>query len=230
MAQTRNGHDGVPSQDGMPSHEQATPGGLSSVSGSLEPGSVITTRRGLLCGLGAAPLLLASREDEGAPAALESWSVFLVRHAEKGTDDPRDPQLSNAGKERAAALAALLAAAGVTRVLSTDYQRTRGTALPLAEQSGVEIEIYDPRDPNAIVEALAGSKHGNVTVVVGHSNTTPIVFQQLGAPEPAGLEDSRYGRILPEDCYDRLYLANFVRIADPDEARFAGGLELRYGN
>jgi phosphohistidine phosphatase SixA len=190
----------------------------------------MTTRRGLLCGLGAAPLALASREDEGAPAALESWSVFLVRHAEKGTDDPRDPQLSAAGKERAAALADLLAAAGVTRVLSTDYRRTRATALPLAEQADVATELYDPRDPNALVETLTGSKHGSVTVVVGHSNTTPIVLQHLGAPEPAGLEDSSYGRILPEDCYDRLYLAHFVRLAGADEPRFAGSLELRYGN
>lgn len=215
----------------MSNNEQATPGGLSSFAGRPCAASVAPTRRGLLYGLGAAPLALAAGGDEpAAPPGVESWSVFLVRHAEKGVDDPRDPRLSAVGKERAAALAALLAAAGVSRVLSTDYHRTRDTALPVAEQAGVEVELYDPREAGAIVQTLHGSKHGSVTVVVGHSNTTPQVLQALGAPEPAGLEDSQYGRILPDDCYDRLYLAHFVRIGGSDEARVAGSLELRYGN
>lgn len=190
---------------------------------------VFPTRRSLLCGLGAAPLVLAAREDEGAPPALESWSVFLVRHAEKGTDDPRDPHLSAAGKERAAALAALLRAARVSRVMTTDYRRTRETALPLAEQAGLALEIYDPREPAALLEQLGASPNGSVTVVVGHSNTTPIVLRLLGAPEPAGLEDSNDGLILPEDCYDRLYLAQFMRLAGSKDPRFVSSLDLRYG-
>lgn len=215
----------------MSNNEQATPGGLSSFESRPPAADLTPTRRGLCFGLGAAPLaLLASADDAAAPVGLETWSVFLVRHAEKGVDDPRDPRLSAAGKQRAAALAALLAAAGVKRVFSTDFHRTRDTALPLAEQAGVEVELYDPRDAGAIVQTLHGLKHESVAVVVGHSNTTPQVLQALGAPEPTGLEDSSYGRILPEDCYDRLYLVHFVRLAGSDEARFAGSLELRYGS
>lgn len=209
--------------DGMSNSEQATSGGLSC-------SSAAPTRRGLLCGLGAAPLFLAAQGAEGAaPTALESWTVILVRHAEKGVDDPRDPHLSNAGKERAAALAALLAGAGVSRCFSTDYRRTKETALPTAEQAGIETEVYDPSEPSALIAELHGSKNGTVALVVGHSNTTPQVLRRLGAPEPSGLEDSKYGRILPDDVYDRLYLVNFVRLAGSAEPRLASSLELRYG-
>ncbi|MCA8980024.1 MAG: histidine phosphatase family protein [Planctomycetes bacterium] len=219
----------VSDQNGGESHdEQATPGGLSSCLGARE---AAPTRRGFFLGLGAAPLAFAvGTEDEGAPPALESWTVFLVRHAEKGVDDPRDPALSEAGKLRAAALAELLAAAGVNRVFSTDYRRARDTAAPLADHAGVEVELYDPREAGAIVKTLSELPAGSVAVVVGHSNTTPQVLTALGAPEPRGLEDSRYGRILPEDCYDRLYLAHFARVGESKDARFAGSLELRYGS
>ena len=43
-----------------------------------------------------------------AGIAQTTTTFILVRHAEKGTDDPRDPDLSDAGKQRAQVLANLL--------------------------------------------------------------------------------------------------------------------------
>lgn len=121
--------------------------------------------------------------------------VFLVRHAEK-VDASEDPELSSAGVERAAELARVLADAGVERIHSSDYARTRDTAAPVAAALGLEVELYDPRDLPALVERLsaAGGRH----LVVGHSNTTPSAVELLGG-EPGG-------EIEEKGEYDRLYI------------------------
>ncbi len=193
------------------------------------------TRRGLLAGAAGAPLLaaLAPRAAAGAARdgadAPDARTVILVRHAEKAQDDPRDPGLSEVGVRRAAALAALLAGAGVTHVFATDYRRTRDTAGPVAADGALEVASYDPRDPAAVAKRVAELPAGSIALVVGHSNTTPQLYTALGADEPGGLEDSPYGRKLPEDVYDRVYVATLVRLQDGARPRCVAGLELRYG-
>ena len=153
-----------------------------------------------------AVLLLAADGRFETPAAppAEPAVVFLVRHAEK-LDDSNDPPLSEQGQARAAALARLLADAGITRVFSTGYARTRLTAQPLADRLGAEVEIYDPRDPAALVRRLADA--GGRALVVGHSNTTPGLVQALGG-DPGGP--------IAEDEYDRLYVVTLTPGAPPE--------------
>jgi hypothetical protein len=59
--------------------------------------------------------------------------LYLVRHAEKTPppyeETPPNPALSQGGRARAAQLANVLASEGITRIFSTDYRRTRETAL-----------------------------------------------------------------------------------------------------
>lgn len=138
------------------------------------------------------PFLLAPAV---AAMAEEPLVVFLVRHAEK-VDASSDPELSPAGVERAADLAASLRDTGVERVHSSDYVRTRDTAKPTAEALGHEVELYDPRDLPALVASLreAGGRH----LVVGHSNTTPAAVELLGG-EPGSEIDEKTE-------YDRLYV------------------------
>jgi broad specificity phosphatase PhoE len=121
--------------------------------------------------------------------------VFLVRHAEK-VDHSRDADLSPEGYERARELARTLADAGIERIYSTDYIRTRETARPLAELLGNEVVLYDPRELHRLAEELkrAGGRH----LVVGHSNTSPALVEILGG-DP-GIP------ILEETEYDRLYV------------------------
>ncbi|MEN8375321.1 MAG: phosphoglycerate mutase family protein [Gemmatimonadota bacterium] len=130
-----------------------------------------------------------------APAAAGERLIVAVRHAEKVDDGSRDPALTEAGVERAQALAALLAGAGVERVLSSDFIRTRDTAAPTATAAGVQIEIYDPRDIPGLAEALLAATE-RVILVVGHSNTTPALVAELTG-QPADP--------MPEEEYDRLY-------------------------
>jgi broad specificity phosphatase PhoE len=129
--------------------------------------------------------------------------IYLVRHAETAGDramDPSDPPLSEAGEARAATLAHALADAGLTSILSTDLQRTRATAAPVAAATGLEVQLYDPSDEpamRALLERLAGD--GGRHLIVGHSNTTPALVRMLG-----GDPISR----IPESEYDRLYVVS----------------------
>jgi phosphohistidine phosphatase SixA len=124
--------------------------------------------------------------------------VFLVRHAERADDDPRDPTLTPDGNRRAEFLSALLAGAGITAIYSTDWRRTRLTASPLAAATGLPVRIYDPGDSASMAtftrEIL---EEGGRVLVVGHSNTVGPTVARLGG-DP--------GTPMAEDEYDRLYL------------------------
>lgn len=127
-------------------------------------------------------------------ASTDDRLIVAVRHAEKVDDGP-DPELSETGAARAAALAALLADAGIERVLSTDYVRTRATARPTAEAAGVDVELYDPTDIPGLARTLLDAPERAI-LVVGHSNTTPALVEALTG-EPADF--------MPDEEYDRLY-------------------------
>jgi len=72
--------------------------------------------------------------------------VFLVRHAERAEDGTPDPPISDAGEARARLLAEMLRDAGLTRIHTTDYIRTRATGRPTARAVGLDMELYDPED------------------------------------------------------------------------------------
>jgi len=118
---------------------------------------------------------------------------YLFRHAEKMAEGS-DPNLTEEGHARAQNLAEMLKDAGVTRIFSSDYNRTKETVGPLAEATGLEIEIYDPRDLAGFAEQLKSMD--GVIVVSGHSNTTPELTALLSGQETEPM---------PETEYDRLY-------------------------
>ncbi|MHA7898825.1 MAG: SixA phosphatase family protein [Henriciella sp.] len=120
--------------------------------------------------------------------------IYLVRHAEKQTGE--NPSLTPDGARRADTLATLLADIGITHIHSTDYKRTLETAAPTAQQTGLGVQIYDPRDLNAFADQLLAIK--GVHLVVGHSNTTPQLVAALGG-EPGTEIDEK-------SEYDRLYV------------------------
>lgn len=134
-----------------------------------------------------------------APAtALAGEAVYyFFRHAEKiaGGENPRDLGLTDEGITRAENLVELLEDTGVTRIFSSDYIRTRDTVAPLSVATGIEIEIYDPRDLPGFA-ALLKEMEG-VIVISGHSNTTPELTALLSGHETEPMD---------EDEYDRLYM------------------------
>jgi hypothetical protein len=76
------------------------------------------------------------------------------------------------------ALAAQLAPLELDHVFSTEYNRTWSTALPVAHAAGLEVEAYNPRDLAGFAAQLH-TLRGRI-VVVGHSNTTPMLVEALG--------------------------------------------------
>jgi phosphohistidine phosphatase SixA len=134
-----------------------------------------------------------------APAAVAGTTVIVVRHAERADDgSTRDPQLSEAGERRAAALAAALADAGVGAILVTQYQRTAATAAPLAERLAVPMEVVATGNAtDAHIEALHAAvlerRGAGVVLVVGHSNTVPALVRRLSGRPVPDLRDDEYG-------------------------------------
>lgn len=76
--------------------------------------------------------------------AVDSYSIYLVRHAEKLTD-LKNPALTTCGTTRAEQLANMLSKTAITSIYSTSYQRTMQTAKPLATQQSITIKTYNPK-------------------------------------------------------------------------------------
>jgi broad specificity phosphatase PhoE len=130
-------------------------------------------------------------------AAQEPTVVVLVRHGEKAASGGQDPELSEAGTARAAALAAALADAGVDAVVTTNLRRTRLTAGPLLRELKLSPEVVPAGGADhAKAVADAVRRHAGQTVlVVGHSNTVPAIITALGAPPMDELCDHEYSNL-----------------------------------
>ena len=127
-------------------------------------------------------------------AGSDEFKLYLVRHAEKQADGSRDPALTKEGKQRAEQLATWLTDKDIENIWSSDYQRTRDTAQPLATQLGVEPRIYDPGNQPVLVGHLLARKDN--ALVVGHSNTIPELARMLCECEIADMDESEYDRLI----------------------------------
>jgi broad specificity phosphatase PhoE len=110
-------------------------------------------------------------------------AAIIVRHAEKDTIPKENPPLSPAGRERAQALANALHDAGVTAIITTQQQRTRETAAPLADALHLR-PVTVPTSPDAREHARAVAaavgRAGGTVLVVDHQITLPLIVQDLG--------------------------------------------------
>jgi len=126
-----------------------------------------------------------------ATLASAQQAVIVVRHAEKA-DSSSDAALSAKGRARAKALANLLRQAGVTHIITTEFQRTRQTAAPLASALGLTAEQVPARDLPALVTRLRALDPAAIVLVVGHSNTIPPMLTVLGWPNTLDLHEGDY--------------------------------------
>ncbi len=128
------------------------------------------------------------------PTYVPESVFFLVRHAEK-VDESEDSPLTDHGRRRAEALRSTLRDSGIEAIYSSDFVRTRDTAHPLAEELGMELILYDQNRLDDLARKLLDSP--GRYLIVGHSNTTPVLAELLGG-EP--------GAEISSDEYDRLYM------------------------
>ncbi len=170
----------------------------------------------LAAALGAALLVAAAPVSQSAPVA--DTVVLVVRHAEKAGPSG-DVPLSDIGQARARALVSIGRAAGVSAVVTTQFQRTRQTGAPLAEAMGISAEVANVQgtvaEHAAGIAALVKERHaGKAVLVVGHSNTVPAIVHALGGPK------------LPDIC-DEIYDDLFTVIVAADGS--ARVVHARYG-
>lgn len=118
--------------------------------------------------------------------------IYVVRHGEKAPAG-KDPELNDHGKARAQNIATTLQRAGIASIFSSATTRTRQTAQPLAQRSGLEVQTYDSAAPKALAEKVK-AQHGAV-LVVGHSNTVPELVRLFGGAPGADIADNEYDRL-----------------------------------
>jgi broad specificity phosphatase PhoE len=145
---------------------------------------MIALRR-MLCAAMAAITLLPGL------ASAEPSAIYLVRHGEKVAG--QDPELSPQGQARANNIAAILHRAGITAIFSTPTTRTRQTAAPLAQRTGLPVQLYDPATPKALVDKVRGLS--GAVLVVGHSNTLPELVRLFGGAPGAEIADDEFDRL-----------------------------------
>ena len=119
--------------------------------------------------------------------------IFIVRHAEKATNDGRDPDLSPDGQKRAEALADILKDSRITSVFVTEFKRTQETAAPAAKAAHVSPTVVPANDIGELVGKLR-ALNGNA-LVVGHGNTIPDLLKALGVATPITIPDDDYDEI-----------------------------------
>lgn len=125
-------------------------------------------------------------------AMAEPSAIYLVRHGEKMSEHG-DPDLSPAGRTRAQHIATLLHRTGISGIFSTPTNRTRQTAEPLAQKTGLAVQVYDPKQPKALVEKVKGLS--GAVLVVGHSNTLTELVRLFGGAPGADIGDNEYDRL-----------------------------------
>ena len=140
-------------------------------------------------------LLLILSHKMHAQESEEIFTIYLVRHAEKelSAENPKDPPLTLCGKQRAESLAILLKDVELDVIYSTNYIRTKETAQPVATNKVKELAYYDPGKLDDFAGLLLKNKQN--VLVVGHSNTTPVLAGLLIGEELEPFDESIYNRI-----------------------------------
>lgn len=122
---------------------------------------------------------------------------YLIRHAEKERTKGigyADPKLSERGLKRAQEWISILKDKGITMIYSSDYNRTRLTAQPLAETLGLDIQYYNISNP--INDTFKEATKGQIVLIVGHSNTTPAFVNAIvGTKNFKDIDDRNNGAL-----------------------------------
>ena len=123
-------------------------------------------------------------------------SLYFIRHTEKDRSNPseKDPDLVTEGILRAARWGLVFDHIDFDAIYSTDYKRTRNTALPITEQKNRSLTLYSPKNFNPL--AFLKQNRGKTVLVVGHSNTTPSMVNAIIGQEAYNqIEDSNYANL-----------------------------------
>ncbi|WP_182171317.1 NUDIX hydrolase [Flaviflexus equikiangi] len=138
--------------------------------------------------------LLGKLMDQHADDKLSTWTLLVVRHSRamkrsawKGGKGPEETRpLTAVGAKHAKELIPLLSSYGVTRVVSSPWERCMATMRPFAKAVGVEIEERDeltesahekkPRPVYRLIDQLL-RKNDSAVAVCAHRPTLPTIVE-----------------------------------------------------
>src|SRR5690606_6690853 len=111
-----------------------------------------------------------------------------------------DPLLSDAGQARAQALSDALRDAHPVLVLTSPLQRTIQTAAPTADyhsapSEAVSLDGGGAAHIAATVARVRALPEDATVLIVGHSNTVPLIARALGYAEAADMPECEYDRM-----------------------------------
>lgn len=106
-------------------------------------------------------------------------NYYFIRHAEKDKNDStdRNPHLTDKGLLRAEKWSEVFKNISFDAIYTTDYFRTRETALPSASKNKIELTIYNHKSLK--VEKFLKETKGKNVLIVGHSNSTPSFVNSI---------------------------------------------------
>ena len=147
-----------------------------------------------------APAVLTYERDqetlrEAGRARRRTHAVVVLRHGAARSrkawrDDDRQRPLLAAGRHQAESLVPLLAAYGVTRLVTSSSVRCLETLMPYAELAGLPLEATrrlseedaTPKAVGRIVSEVLDNRAG--CVICTHGPVLPAVFEALGLEDP----------------------------------------------
>ncbi len=141
-------------------------------------------------------------------------TFLLARHAET-TGMGSNPSLSVQGLERVDELKRIMQNVSLNGVFSTNLNRTKETAQPVADEKGLALDIYNAFNPNQLADNVLEDFQSGVTLVIGHSNTIPELLNVLTGT-------SNFSTI-PEEEYDNLFVVSVL------EKGRANVVHMKYG-
>jgi 2,3-bisphosphoglycerate-dependent phosphoglycerate mutase len=128
-----------------------------------------------------------------APAA--PVTVFVVRHAEKGPENP-DPSLTAKGQQRAQTLAQVLGEARISATFASEFKRAQETVAPLAAAGGLTTQVIPAVAVDSLVRRLRALPPGSRAVVASHSNLVHLIVEKLSGVRLTPLTEADYDRLM----------------------------------
>ena len=129
------------------------------------------------------------------------------RLAQKALVVDEDPVLSEAGQQRALRLATMLGSEKIDAIYVSDTRRSQLTAAPLAARLGVPVTVRSGQDIEGLLADIGERHVGGRVVVVGHSNTVPVIIDKLTRGSSAVS--------LADEEYDALFVVTVTRFGPP---------------
>ena len=140
-------------------------------------------------------LVISYTDDSVAKTNEEIFTIYLIRHSEKkvSSHNEFDPPLTGCGIKRSEYLSSFFEDIDIQNIYSTNYLRTKSTAMPIALTKKVDVQYYDSSDLKTFSERIMDLKQNSL--VVGHSNTTPVLAGLLVDEVIDSFDESIYNRI-----------------------------------